>query len=164
MQSGTLVRAPWLVIKWTFLVTGPLFLLGALISAHSTQMFLRHSVTTQGRIVALKPVYSTRDNSVTYAPVFRFDVPGWHFTTVVSHTSSNPPVFKVGEIVTVHYEQGHPEGAVIDSFGQLWLGKVVFGSVGAVVTGISVLVFVATRKRNRRDVISPDADAGIIRR
>src|SRR5271170_6657038 len=113
MQSGTPGRAPWLVIKWSFLLIGPSFLLGALISAHSTQMFLRRSVTTQGRIAGLKPVHSQRDNSVTYAPVFRFDVPGWHLATVVSHTSSNPPAFKVGEVVTVHYEQGHPEGAVI---------------------------------------------------
>jgi hypothetical protein len=164
MQSGTQNRVAWRVVKWTFLVIGPLFLLGALISTRSTQMFLRRSVTTEGRIVALKPVHSTRDNSVTYAPVFRFDVPGSHFATVVSHTSSNPPVFKLGEFVTVHYEQGHPQDAVIDSFGQLWLGDVIFGSLGTVFTGISILVLVATRKRRPRDVISPDSDAGILRR
>ena len=110
---------------------GPLFLGGALISAHYTQKFLRESVTTQGRIVALKPVRSSRDNSISFAPVFRFDVPGWHFTTVVSHTSANPPAFKPGEMVTVHYKQGHPDDAVIDSFEQLWLGDWVFGSVVA---------------------------------
>ena len=129
MQSVTPGRALGRLIIWTFPVMGSLFLLGALISAHNTQMFLRRSVTTQGRIVGLKPVHSTRDNSISFAPVFRFDVPGWHFATVISHTSSNPPAFKVGEVVTVHYEQGHPQEAVIDSFGQLWLMD--FGYLGA---------------------------------
>ncbi len=163
MQSAPPGRAPWLLIKGTFLLMGPLFLGGALISAHRTQQFLRESVTVQGRIVALKQVRSTRDNSLTYAPVFRFDVPGWHFTTVISHTSSNPPAFKPGEAVTVHYRQGHPEDAVIDSFGQLWLGDVVFGSVGAFFTAISLLVLVYGRLGKPRNLAASDDGSGITR-
>jgi hypothetical protein len=163
MQSVTPGRALWLVIKWTFLLIGLLFLLGSLISAHNTQMFLRRSVTTQARIAGLKPVHSQRDNSVTYAPVFRFNVPGWHLATVVSHTSSNPPTFKVGEVVTVHYEQGHPEDAVIDSFGQLWLGDVVFGGVGAVLTGIALLILLYGRRGKRREPALSNDGSGITR-
>jgi hypothetical protein len=163
MDSATSGRAVWLLIKWTFLLMGPLFLGGALISAHNTQQFLRRSVTVQGRVVFLKPVRSPSDNKVTFAPVFRFDVPGTHFTTVVSHTSSSPPVFKVGEMVTVHYEQGHPEGAVIDSFGQLWLGDWVFGGVGALFTCISLLILVYGRKGKRRNLGMPGDGSGITR-
>ena len=163
MESGTPGRVLLLLIMWTFLGMGLLFLAGALISAHFTQQFLRRGVTVQGRVVALKPVRSTRDNSITYAPVFRFDVPGSHFATVVSNTSSCPPAFKAGEVVTVHYQQGHPEKAVIDSFEQLWLGDWVFGSVGALSTGIGLLILISTRKRGRRDLIPSDAGSGITR-
>ena len=152
-----------LLIMWTFLGMGLLFLAGALISAHFTRQFLRRSVTVQGRVVALRPVHNTQHNSITYAPVFRFDVPGSHLATVVSNTSSSPPAFKVGEVVTVHYQQGHPEKAVIDSFGQLWLGDVVFGSFGTLSTGIGLLILMSTRKRNRRDLIPSDAGSGITR-
>jgi hypothetical protein len=163
MESATLGRVVWLLIKWTFLLVGPVFLVGALISAYNTQMFLRRSVTVQGRVVGLKPVREPQHNSLSFAPVFRFNVPGTHFATVVSHTSSSPPVFKVGEMVTVHYEQGHPEGAVIDSFGQLWLGDWVFGGVGALFTCISLLILVYGRKGKRRNLGMSGDGSGITR-
>jgi len=153
----------WLLIKWTFLVVGPLFLAGALISAHNTQQFLRRSVTVQGRIVVLKPVHNTRRHSVTYAPVFRFNVVGWHLVTVVSNTSSNPPAFKPGQVITVHYEKGNPEHAVIDSFEQLWFGDWVFGSVGALFTWIGLLILVYGRRGKRRDLAVSKDGSGITR-
>ena len=152
-----------LLIMWATLVTGILSLGGALISAHFTQQFLRTSITAQGRIVALKPVRVGPHNSLSYAPVFRFDVPGTHFSTVVSNTSSSPPAFKVGETVTVHYQQGHPEKAVIDSFGQLWLGDLAFGIAGAISIGIGLLILVASRNLNRKSMALPDSGSGITR-
>jgi len=163
MSSVTPGRVVWLLIKWTFLLIGPLFLGGALISAYHTKMFLRRSVTVQGRVVFMKPVREPQHNRLSFAPVFRFDVPGTHFATVVSNTSSNPPAFKVGEAVTVHYERGHPENAVIDSFGQLWLGDWVFGSVGALFTGLSLLILVSVRRGKRRDLGLSDSGSGITR-
>jgi hypothetical protein len=162
MQSVTPARVLWQLVKWTFLSIGPLFLGGALIDAHFTQKFLRESVTVDGRIVGLKPVPSTR--RVTFAPVFRFPVEGSHPVTVVSNTSSNPPVFKPGEVVKVHYRKDHPENAMIDSFGQLWLGDVVFASVGVLSVGISVLILVAARKRKRPSLAVADDGSGIVRR
>ena len=163
MQSATPGHALRLLIKWTFLVAGPLFLAGALISAHRTQQFLRQSIAVQGKVVALKPVHDSRDNSISYAPAFRFDVAGSHFATVVSNTSSKPPAFKVGEAVQVHYQQGHPENAVIDSFEQLWLGDWVFGSVGALFTAISLLILVYGHKSRRRNQAMPNDGSGITR-
>lgn len=142
---------------------GPLFLGGALISVHSTQRFLRESVTAQGRVVALKPLRSSRDNSISFAPVFRFDVPGSHFVTVVSKTSSNPAGFKPGQLVTVHYEKDHPENAVIDSFMQLWFGDLVFGVFGAFFTAISLLILVYGRMGKPRPLAAANDGSGITR-
>ena len=163
MGSSTPGRALWLLIKWTFLLTGPLFLCGALIFAHHTQKFLRESVTVQGRVVGLKPVRSSRDNSLTFAPVFRFNVPGSHFVTVVSNFSSNPAGFKPGQMVTVHYEKDHPENAKIDSFMQLWFGASVFAVLGAFFTAVSLIILLFARKVNRRDPALSNDGSGITR-
>jgi hypothetical protein len=163
MQSATPVRVVLLLILCGTLGMGTLFLGGALISAHFTQQFLRTSVTAQGRVVGLKQVRSGTHNSLTYAPVFRFDVPGTHFSTVVSNTSSSPPAFKVGEVVTVHYQPGHPEKAVIDSFGQLWLSEVVFGTCGAISIGIGLLILFVSRKVKRQMQAAADSGSGITR-
>ncbi len=166
MVSRTPGRAGQLVGKWVFLVVGLALLVGASISAYRTQNFLRTCMTAQGRIAGFKPVHSIGRGRTTYAPVFRFNVPGTHFATVVSHTSSNPPAFKVGEWVTVRYPAGHPEKAVIDSFGQLWLMDWVCGCFGAVFFGFGLLTLISGWRGNRRDLASPNADAavGIVRR
>jgi hypothetical protein len=147
-----------------FLVVGLGCLVGALISAHRTQEFLRTSLTVQGRITSFRKMHHARHNS--YAPVFRFELPGTRFATVVSRTSSSPPEFKVGDGVTVHYPAGHPEQAVIDSFGQLWLMDWVFGGFGALFFAVGLLTLVSGWRRNRRDLASPDSNAavGILRR
>jgi hypothetical protein len=163
MQFATPGRVVLLLVLCGTLGMGTLFLGGALISAHFTQKFLRTSLTAQGRVVALRPVRSGQHNSLTYAPVFRFDVPGTHFSTVVSNTSSSPPAFKVGEVVTVHYQPGHPEKAVIDSFGQLWLGDLVFGISGAMAIGIGLLILVVTRKVKKQVQAASDSGSGITR-
>jgi hypothetical protein len=166
MQSANPGRAGQLVGSGVFLVFGLVALAGALISAYRTQTFLRTCMTVQGRIAGFKPVHSLRHNGTSYAPVFRFDVPGTHFATVVSHTSSSPPAFKVGEWVTVRYPAGHPERAVIDSFGQLWLMDLAVGSFGAVFFAVGLLTLVSGWRRSRRDLAFPnaDADVGIVRR
>jgi len=143
---------------------GPLILIGALIDAYFTQNFLRESVTVEGRVVGLKPVRGGRRHHITFAPVFRFPVEGSHPVTVVSNTSSNPPVFKPGDAVKVHYRKEHPEGAVIESFEQLWLGDLVFGCVGALFCGISWVLVQAARKRWRPAMAVADDGSGILRR
>jgi hypothetical protein len=166
MVSGTPSRAGQLLGKSVFILVGLGCLVGALIYAHRMQAFLRTSVTVQGRIAGFKPVRTTQNGLTTYAPVFRFEVPGTHFANVVSHTSSGSPAFKVGDWVTVHYPPGHPEQAVIDSFGQLWLMDLAVGSFGAIFFAVGLLTLLSGWRRNRRDLPSPspDSQVGIVRR
>jgi Protein of unknown function (DUF3592) len=164
MQSGKPGRAVRPPVIWIFIALGALFLGGALVDAYFTQKFLRESVTTDGTVVGLKATHRARRRRVTYAPVFRFVTEDGRPVTVVSHTSSNPPSFEPGEAVKVHYKKNHPDDAKIDSFGQLWLGDIVFGSVGAIFTAIGVLILLTTRKRNRPDLAVSDDGSGILRR
>jgi len=133
--------------------------------AYRTQIFLHNCLTVQGRIVGFRQINTSRSGS-TYAPVFRFDVPGRPFATVVSRMSAGSPEFNVGEWVTVHYPAGHPEKAVIDSFGQLWFMDWACGSFGALFFAIGLLTLISGWWRNRRDLASPsrDDEAGIVRR
>jgi hypothetical protein len=149
------------VLSWIFLIVGLGFIVAAIAFAYRTQVFLSTCTTAQGRIVALKSVRSTRRHTITYAPVFRFNVPGTHFATVVSRTSSNPPSFNVGEWVTVRYPADHPEQAVIDSFGQLWLWDWGFGGFGALFCAVSLLPLILGRLRRPPDLESPSSDAGV---
>jgi hypothetical protein len=164
MQSEKPGRTVRPLVMWIFIALGALFLAGALIDAHFTQKFLRESVTTDGTVVGLKPTHRVRRRRVTFAPVFRFVTEDGRPVTVVSHTSSNPPAFNLGEAVKVHYKKDHPDDALIDSFGQLWLGDIVFASAGALFTGIGLLILVAAGKENRRDLVVPDDGSGILRR
>jgi protein-S-isoprenylcysteine O-methyltransferase Ste14 len=72
----------------------------------------------------------------------------------------------VGERVTVRYPAGHPERAVIDSFGQLWLMDWAVGSFGALFFAIGLVTLIFGWRRGRRDLPSPnpDSEAGIVRR
>jgi hypothetical protein len=166
MGSATSGRTGQLVGKCIFLVVGLVFLFGSLISAFRTQLFLSKCVTVQGRIAGFKAVSTSRHNSLSYAPIFGFGVEDGHFVTVVSHTSSSPPAFKVGELVTVRYPAGHPEAAVIDTFGQLWLMDLAVGSFGAVFFAVGLLTLVSGWRRGRRNLAfaNADADVGIVRR
>jgi hypothetical protein len=161
MFSGTRSRAGQLVGSCVFLFVGLGCLVGALIAAHRTQVFLRTALTVPGRIEGYKTIHRIRHSSTTYAPVFRFEVPGTHFATIVSRTSSGTPEFKVGEWVTVHYPAGHPEMAVIDSFGQLWLMDWAFGGFGALFFAIGMLTLISGWRRNRLDLASPDPNAAV---
>ena len=65
--------------------------------------------------------------------------------------------------MTVHYQPGHPEKAVIDSFGQLWLSDVVFGISGAISIGIGLLILFVARKVKRQVQAAADSGSGITR-
>jgi len=151
------------IVRWSFFLIGVCLLLGALISVYSAQQFLRHSVITQGSIVALKATHRARRRKITFAPVFRFDVPGSNPVTVVSNVSSNPPAFHPGESVTIHYDKDNPQHAVIDSFMQLWLGQLICGFIGAVFTGIGLMTLALGRRANPAKLLQPDAGSGITR-
>jgi hypothetical protein len=165
MVSGVPSWTGQLVGKIVFIVVGLALLMGALISAYRTRTFLRTCMTVQGRIAGFMPVHRVR-HGTTYAPVFRFNLPGTRYATVVSHVSSSSPAFNVGEWVTVRYPAGHPEQAVIDSFGQLWLMDWASGGFGALFFGTGLLTLLSGWKRNRRDLASPnpDSEVGIVRR
>jgi hypothetical protein len=109
-----------------------------------------------GRIVGLEQLHRVNRSGLTYAPVFRFTLESGQPFTVESRVHSNPPEFKVGEAVKVYYKRDHPEWAVINSLGQLWMGDVALAFVAAVFIGMSTLL---SRKSRQVVVVSENGSA-----
>jgi hypothetical protein len=158
MQSTSPGRV---VFRLAILVIGLLFLGRALYGALSTESLLRESIAVDGRIVAVQQVHRVGRSGLTYAPVFRFEIENGQPFTVESNVHSNPPEFKVGEAVKVYYKRDHPEWAVIDSLGQLWMGNVALAFVGLVFIGMSALL---SRKTRQVVIVSEDGTVMTVRR
>ena len=161
MQSSSPGRVARIVTWSVFFFVGLLFLGRALFGALSTESLLRESIAVDGRIVGLEQLHRVNRSGLTYAPVFRFTLENGQPFTVESRVHSNPPEFKVGEAVKVYYKRDHPEWAVINSLGQLWMGDVALAFVAAVFIGMSALL---SRKSRQVVVVSEDGSATTLRR
>ena len=161
MQSSSPGRVARIVTWSVFFFVGLLFLGRALFGALSTESLLRESIAVDGRIVGLEQLHRVNRSGLTYAPLFRFTLENGQPFTVESRVHSNPPEFKVGEAVKVYYKRDHPEWAVINSLGQLWMGDVALAFVAAVFIGMSALL---SRKSRQVVVVSEDGSATTLRR
>jgi hypothetical protein len=136
-------------LRLILFAVGVLFLGRAGMGALSTASLLRESIAVDGRIVSLEEMHRVRRSGLTYAPVFRFTLENGQPFTVESQVHSNPPEFKLGEAVKVYYQRDHPEWAVINSMGQLWMGKVALAFVGLIFIALGT-VLSSTRMSGRQ--------------
>ena len=85
------------------------------------------------------------------APVVRYRVEGKEHE-FKSNMQTSPPAYAVGEKVTILYQPDQPDLAGIDSFFDRWALPLIFGGVGAVLTGVSVGAFIVAFRRQRRQL------------
>ena len=82
-----------------------------------------------------------------YYPVFEFTVDDGKTRRVESSVGSWPKPYEVGERVEVRYDPGHPLNARIDAgFIDRWLGQLIAGFLGAILTAISSGLLYVFRK------------------
>jgi len=98
--------------------------------------FAARAARAEGEVLEL--VRSRGSKSTTWRPRVRFQVDGVPHEFVDS-AGSSPPAFAQGERVTVLYEPGHPEDAMVDS----WVGRYLlctilggFAALGCLVGGV----------------------------
>ena len=149
----------WLAIRMTFCFVGLLFVGRALWGALSTESLLRESIAVDGRIVGIEQVHRVNRSGLTYVPVFRFTLENGQPFTVASRVHSNPPEFKLGEAVKVYYKRDHPEWAVINSLGQLWMGNVALAFVGLIFIAFGTILTRARKSGKLVVVLSGDGSA-----
>jgi hypothetical protein len=159
MQSSSRGQVAWLVIRLTFCFVGLLFLGRATFKALSTATLLRESIAVDGRIIAMEQVHRVQRSGYKYVPVFRFTLENGQPFSVASRVASNPPEFKVGEAVKVYYKRDHPEWAVINSLGQLWMANVALAFVGAIFIAFGTVLSRARKSGRQVIVVSADGSA-----
>jgi hypothetical protein len=162
MQSTRRVRFARIVVESILFFVGLLFLGRALYGALSTESLLKESIAVDGRIVWVEQLRRVHRSGLTYAPVFRFSLQNGQPFTVESQVHSNPPEFKVGDVVKVYFKPDHPERAVINSLGQLWMDDVALAFVGLVFAGMGALLARAGTKIRQDWVVS--GDGSLVRR
>lgn len=92
------------------------------------------------------------------SPCFTFTLESGKPFTVASRVGSNPPEFKPGESVRVYYRRDHPEWAVINSLGQLWMDDVALAFVGLIFIAFGTVLTLARMSARRIVVESDDPD------
>ncbi|MDR0277390.1 MAG: DUF3592 domain-containing protein [Paucimonas sp.] len=133
------------VMKYLFMVSGGLLLLGAAMSYHNTSTFLASALHAQGVVIDLEEHYG--DGSVTYRPVVTFLDEQARPVRFTSALGSAPAAYGKGEAVTVRYLPNQPEDARIDSFFEHWGTVVVMLVVGIPFFLVGVLLALFGRRR-----------------
>jgi Protein of unknown function (DUF3592) len=130
-----------------FCIPGPLGLLFALNLAVHRAAFIHSAVRTEGTVIWMEPVRTTRTGAGTVIPVFRFTADDGRLHVINSDVSVPYATFKRGEPVGVLYLPDNPEKAHIDTFWMLWQESCIVGIWGAVWASIPVSVLVIRRRR-----------------
>ncbi len=93
----------------------------------------RNGLMTEGQVIRLDE--RCDDDGCTYRPVVEFTTNSGQNFTHTSSSSTNPPAYDVGEIVTIYYLQESPQDARIKGEGGVLRWIFIVAGAGAVVAG-----------------------------
>ena len=148
-----MMKQPTTIIRLVFSVVGALLCGIALLLYQHTSAFIASASRTQGEVLRLLHVESSKSNSSgTWKPLVRFKAPSGEIIEFAPSSSSSPPAYKVGEKVDVFFDPNDPQDAMLDGFFSLWGGALITGGLGLVFLLVTaVLLFVpATGPARRR--------------
>lgn len=106
--------------------------------------------TTPGTVVRLEESSSSDDGCCVYSPVVEFDVDGQTYS-FEGNNASDPPDYKVGEVVDVRYDPSDPNTAQIDSYFERWAFPVCI--IPAMIITALVLNFFMFRAFRRNEAV-----------
>jgi len=140
------------IIGITFFSIGLVLLIVAGVIYSSTSSFRREALTAPGTVIELSLERSSSSGggtSSSYYPIVEYRTEEGETIRFRSSTGSNPPSFREGQQVTVRYRAETPYKAKIDTFGQMWLGVIIIGSIGVpfFILGTIFLLIPARRKK-----------------
>jgi hypothetical protein len=122
-----------------FLIVGVGLLLGFFFVFSRTRRFLASAQEARAEVIGIKEsIGSSRDR--VYYPVLRYRTQQGATKEVVSSVGSNPPRYKEGDSVVVLYDPAQPGDVRIHSFFNVWIGPLVLGLLGVIMTGVGVVL------------------------
>jgi hypothetical protein len=142
-----------------FCVPGPLGLLLALNLALHRAAFIHTALRTDGTVIEMRPVHTTRTGAGTYIPVFSFTANDGRLHIIVSDVSVQPTTFRRGDQVPILYLQSDPETAHIVEFSTLWQDTLIVGIWGVVWSSIPAFILVIRVRRRASSGIMPPAES-----
>jgi hypothetical protein len=125
------------IIGPIFLVVGVGLLLGFFFAFSRTKRFLASAQEARAEVVGVKESMGSSRERVYY-PVLRYRTQQGDTKEVTSSVGSNPPRYKEGDSVVVLYDPAHPSDVRIHSFINVWMGPLVLGLLGVILTGVGV--------------------------
>jgi hypothetical protein len=138
-------KAPTVILIVFFLIGSIACLFGAY-SIASTRAFLAHSIEVPGQVVQMM------DRGGTWSPIVEFADKAGVSRLLRSTQSTSPPLFFVGQEVSVVYDPsdpGFPLNAKINTFLELW-GPTMFAFIfGGAFGGIALLVWIVIGRQRR---------------
>jgi hypothetical protein len=110
-----------------FFVLGlPLLILGVK-ELYQVNKFVKRGAHADGIIVEMKKGSGFLGK---YHPRVRFQTDEGGTIEFTPGNGSNPPMYEVNDHVPVIYNRDYPNYAVINSFIEIWLGPVIYVSIG----------------------------------
>ncbi len=131
------------------LTVGVVFsLLGGLLAAIAvfflirTRIFMGKAQEVKGTVIQM--VYSRSSNSGGgYSPVYQFTTIEGQTIVVADNLSSNPPMFKEGQVIDVLYDPENPQKARIKRWMSLYFVPLLLGGMGLIFGGVGVALAIA---------------------
>lgn len=95
------------------------FCLWGVYAAYTGWQLQSKGETTPGTVIKMEESSTPEGGCCVYSPVIEFDVNGESYS-FEGDTASDPPAYKVGEVVDVRYDPRDPNTAQIDSYFERW--------------------------------------------
>jgi hypothetical protein len=113
---------------------------------YTSWMFFSKGIKVQATVVRLESS-SSSDSGITYAPICSYQVDGKTYE-VKSGTTSDPPLHKKGDVVTLFYDPNHPQNARENSLWELWGIPLIICPISVVMLFLSIAIPLLMRVKN----------------
>ncbi len=123
------------------LVGGLLAAIGVFILIR-TRIFIGKAQEVKGTVIQM--VYSrSSKGGGSYSPVYEFRTIDGQTIVVADSMSSNPPMFKEGQVIDVLYDPENPQKARIKKWLSLYFAPLLLGGMGLIFGGVGVALLIA---------------------
>ncbi len=130
-----------LIIGIVFSLVGMLLAVIAIFLFVRTRIFLRTAQEVKGTVIRMVYHHSSEGGG-GYSPVYQFRTLEGQTIEAGDSMSSNPPMFREGQVIDVLYDPANPQKARIKKWMSLYFVSVLLGGLGLVFGGVGVVMLI----------------------
>lgn len=121
------------------LIGGLLLAIGVFLFVR-TRMFISRAQEVKGTVVRMVWSGGGSEGGGGYSPVYQFRTMDGQTIVVTDSLSSNPPMFKEGQMIDVLYDPANPQKARIKKWMNLYFTSVLLGGMGLIFGCVGVVL------------------------